>query len=196
MRARHFLPALALSLSLSLSGASLAHAQQSAQQAFADDVPLPILQSLAYVDIEQGRALNLSEGFYRDERRAVRLLAGMIGNGDLDGDGTRDAAVLLEERGAQGTVLHVAMVVQRAGRVRNMASWRLGENVQVRSLTIEDGTAVLSLLAMGEGDLPAQPTVRMLVGLKLAGSEVQLMRREPKGRLAAAPARYDPANWD
>lgn len=166
-----------------------AQTQQAANQQLPDlplpDLPLPILQSLSYVDIEKGRALELAGGVYRDERRALRLLSDLIAHGDLDHDGTRDAAVLLEERIAETTILHLAAVVQRAGRVRNMASWRLGEHAQVKSLAIENGIVVVSLLSLGEGDAPSRPTVKMVLGLKLAGSEMQLMRREPKGRLAS-----------
>jgi hypothetical protein len=175
-----------LALALLAGPATYTHAQtQQAATQFSPDVPLQVLQSLAYVDIEKGRALSFIDGVYRDERRSMRLLDASIAYGDLDHDGTRDAVVLLEERTRETTILHLAAVVQRAGRVRNMASWRLGEHAQVKSIAIDNGVVMLSLLAMGEGDVPAKPTVKMLLGLKLAGSEIQLMRREPKGRLAA-----------
>ncbi len=171
-----------------------AQTQQAANQQL-PDLPLPVLQSLSYVDIEKGRALELAGGVYRDERRALRLLGDLIAHGDLDHDGTRDAVVLLEERTAETTIIHLAAVVQRAGRVRNMASWRLGEHAQVKSLAVENGIVVVSMLSLGEGDAPSRPTVKMVLGLKLAGSEMQLMRREPKGRLASGRTLLDPANW-
>lgn len=161
-----------------------AQTQQAAANQQAPDLPLPILQSLAYVDIEPGRALSLNEGGYSDERRTLRLLTAPMAHGDLDGDGTRDAVVLLEERRGDATILHLSAVVQRAGRVRNMASLKLGE-AQVTALAIENGTIVLALLGRGEGDAPAEPRQRLLLGWKLAGSELLLMRREPKGRLTA-----------
>lgn len=192
MCVRVILVALALLASPAIE--TRAQTQQAANQQL-PDLPLPILQSLAYVDIEKGRALELAGGVYRDERRALRLLGDLVAHGDLDHDGTRDAVVLLEERIADTTILHLAAVVQRAGRVRNMASWRLGEYAQVKSLAIENGIVVVSLLSLGEGDPPSRPTVKMVLGLKLAGSEMQLMRREPKGRLASGRTLLDPANW-
>lgn len=182
MRARLFLPALALSLSLA-SGASAQ--TQSLQQAFADDVPLPILQSLSYVDIERGRALPLKDGQYLEEGRALRLLSAMA-HGDLDRDGTRDVVVLLEERIGTTPTLHLAAVVQRAGRVRNMASIKLGDHAQVRSVAILEQIIELRLLVMGAGDTPGQPTQPMALAYRLAGSELLLMRRDPGRRLAVA----------
>ena len=192
MRARLLLLASLAALGAACGAASGAHAQSlpptSSPKALPSDLPLPVLQSLAYVDIAAGRALPLERGTYRDAQRQLRLVEEMLAAGDLDGDGTRDAAVLLEERAlATGApTLHLAGVVQRAFRVRNMASFRLGEHVQVRSLTIHDRLAIVSLLVMGEGDGPARPTLKMTLALKLAGSEWQVMRQEPGGRFTLA----------
>jgi hypothetical protein len=176
-----------LALALLAGPATSLHAQtqQAANLAPSLDLPLPLLQSLDYVDIEKGRALSLIDGRYSDERRVLRLLSAPMAQGDLDGDGTRDAVVLLEERNADTAILHLAAVVQRAGRVRNMASIKLGEQAQVTAIAIENGTIVLTLLTAGAGDAPAAPRQRLLLGWKLAGSELLLMRREPKGRQAA-----------
>ena len=185
MRARSFMAALALSLSL----ATAAHTQNATtQQAFADDVPLPILQSLSYVDIERGRALTLTDGQYLDEGRVLRLLSSMA-QGDLDRDGTRDVAVLLEERVGSSSMLYLSAVVQRAGRVRNLASLRLGRDVEVRSVTISDQQIELRVLAMAAGDAPGRPSVPMLLAYKLSDNELLLMRREPQRRgSTSAPA--------
>jgi hypothetical protein len=181
-------------LALALLAGPAINAAAQTQQAAAlpsPDLPLPLLQSLDYVDIERGRALRLVDGRYSDERRVVRLLTASIAQGDLDGDGTRDAAVLLEERKADTTILHLAAVVQRAGRVRNMASIKLGEQAQVAAIAIENGVIVLTLLTSGADDAPAVPRQRLLLGLRLAGSELLLMRREPKGRVLALPPAVD-----
>lgn len=159
---------------------------QPSPKALLPDIPLPILQSLAYVDIEPGRAVALVDGTHDDGRRRLRLEPSLLAKGDLDNDGTRDAAVLIEQRLQGVPTLYVAAVVQRAGRIRNMASLRLGEHVQVRSLTIEHRIIVLSLLVPGEGDAAARPTLKMTLGLKLDGSELQLMRQEPRGRFTVA----------
>ncbi|MDF3072973.1 MAG: hypothetical protein K0S54_640 [Alphaproteobacteria bacterium] len=177
-----------LALALLAGPATYAHAQtQQAANLPSPDLPLPVLQSLDYVDIEKGRALSLIDGRYSDERRVLRLLATPMAQGDLDGDGTRDAVVLLEERNADTTILHLSAVVQRAGRVRNMASIKLGDHAQVTAMAIENGMIVLTLLTTGESDAAAEPRQRLLLGWKLAGSELLLMRREPKGRLTELP---------
>lgn len=172
----------ALSALVVLTGLASGGFAQGQPKSMAPDIPLPILQSLPYVDIESGRALPLTDGLYADRTRSLRLEPSLLAHGDLDNDGARDAAVLLEERINDVPTLHLAAVVQRAGRVRNMASLRLGEHVQVRSLAIEDRTIVLALLVMGEGDAASRPTLKMTLGLKLAGSELQIMRQEPGGR--------------
>ncbi len=171
-----------------LSGLSLAAAPaqaQSSPKALLPDLPLPILQSLSYVDIEPGRTVTLSDGMHQDDRRTLRLEPSLVAHGDLDHDGTRDAAVLIEQRVRDVPTLYLSVVVQRAGRVRNMASLLLGEHVQVRSLSIENRIVLLSLLVLGEGDAAARPTLQMTLGLKLDGSELQIMRQEPRGRFTA-----------
>ena len=192
---------LAAGLAAALPGIGGAQAQtttRSSPKAVLPDLPLSILQTLAYVDIAPGRALTLENGTHRDEARTLRLaghteaaqaLVGeLLAHGDLDGDGTSDAAVLLEETraGETATTLHLAIVVQRAGRVRNMASLRLGPDVQVRSLAVATREALLELLVMGEGDAPGRPTLKMALALKLQGSEVLVMRQEPGGKFAPA----------
>ena len=169
MRARFLLLALLAGLVPAATGHAQSIPSTSSSKAVAPELPLPILQSLAYVDIESGRALQLTDGVYED-------------------DSTRDAAVLLEERNkASGvTTLHIAAVVQRAFRVRNMASLRLGEHVQVRALAIDNRHATLSLIVMGEGDDAFRPTLKMTLALKLAGSEWHIMRQEPGGRFKPA----------
>ena len=174
-----------LALALLAGPAINLRAQTQQANLASPDLPLPLLQSLDYVDIEPGRALTLIDGRYSDERRVLRLLTASIAQGDLDGDGTRDAVVLLEERNADTTILHLSAVVQRAGRVRNMASIKLGEQAQVTAIAIENGVIVLTLLSKPEGEAPTAPRQRLLLGWKLAGSELLLMRREPKGRQAA-----------
>lgn len=197
MRARLLLPASLAAIAVACGAACGAFAQSSpatalpptaSPKALPSDLPLPVLQSLSYVDIAANRALPLENGVYRDAQRELRLVSELQAAGDLDGDGTRDAAVLLEDRARATGVptLHLAGVVQRAFRVRNMASFRLGEHVQARSLSIHDRQAIVSLLVMGEGDAPARPTLKMTLALKLAGSEWQVMRQEPGGRFAIA----------
>ena len=182
---------LAAGLAAALPGIGGAQAQtttRSSPKAVLPDLPLSILQTLAYVDIAPGRALTLENGTHRDEARTLRLVGELLAHGDLDGDGTSDAAVLLEETraGETATTLHLAIVVQRAGRVRNMASLRLGPDVQVRSLAVATREALLELLVMGEGDAPGRPTLKMALALKLQGSEVLVMRQEPGGKFAPA----------
>ena len=188
MRARFLLLALLAGLVPAATGHAQSIPSTSSSKAVAPELPLPILQSLAYVDIESGRALQLTDGVYEDARRHLRLEPTLYASGDLDGDSTRDAAVLREERNkASGvTTLHIAAVVQRAFRVRNLASLRLGEHVQVRALAIDNRHATLSLIVMGEGDDAFRPTLKMTLALKLAGSEWHIMRQEPGGRFKPA----------
>ncbi|MGE0154850.1 MAG: hypothetical protein AB7R90_19695 [Reyranellaceae bacterium] len=177
--------AAVFALLLGLAGAAHAQTMQATLQAEPGDIPLPLLQSLPYVDIDKGRALILSEGRYFEEGRAVRLLAPMA-QGDLDSDGTRDAAVLLEERIGATATLYLSAVVQRAGRVRNMASLRLGDGVQAQALAIVDQQIVVGLLAPRAGDAPGAPSLPTTLAFRLDGSELLLMRREPGRRTRIA----------
>jgi heat shock protein HslJ len=86
-------------------------------------------------------------------RPRVAIVPGPLTSGDLDGDGSTEALVLLaSSSGGSGTHSSVAVVSRRDGRVQNLATRLLGDRVQVRSMTIKDGRLTIDVVRAGPDD--------------------------------------------
>ena len=58
--------------------------------------------------------------------------------GDLDGDGTDDAVVLLNYApGGTGQLLYLAVMARKKGKIENIATTLIGDRVQIRDVRIE-----------------------------------------------------------
>jgi len=97
-------------------------------------------------------------------RQIIELLEEHVAFGDLDGDASDEAAVLLgENSGGSGSHLYLAVVAVRRGSVENLATALLGDRLQVRSLQVADRRVRIDLLEHGPGDpacCPTQPAVQ------------------------------------
>ena len=130
-----------------------------------------------------GRAV-LMNGVYREGREAdrstrlvVTLDQSFYAFGDLDGDGARDAAVILAaDPGGSGTFLDLAAVVDRGGAPLHAGSLRLGDRVGIESLKITGRIIELVLLRHAPDDPRCCPTARVRERYLLRG-----------GSLVAAP---------
>ena len=67
--------------------------------------------------------------------------------GDLDGNGTEDAAAILQtSSGGSGDFTYVTAVLNQAGAAKPVASVYLGDRIVVKSLAIADGKIIASWL--------------------------------------------------
>jgi len=127
--------------------------------------PAPTADEVANLDYhgidEAGGTVALRDGRWQGapytaegaSRPRIMIVPGPLAKGDLDGDGTAETAVLLSSSsGGSGTRSSIAIVARRGGRVRNVATRLLGDRVQVRSMTIEDGLLVLQVVRAGSAD--------------------------------------------
>jgi hypothetical protein len=80
--------------------------------------------------------------------------------GDMDGDGTADAAVLLAVNGGgSGTFHELAILVNKGGKPFYAATKRgLGDRNVVNALTISNRLAILDMKVQGPADPMANPT--------------------------------------
>lgn len=100
--------------------------------------------------------------------------------GDLDGDGTEEAVVVLwESSGGSGTFNYVAVAGRRGGTAVNLGTAELGDRVQVRAGRVVDGTVELDVIQAGPEDAaccPSQTATRRFAlgpdGLAEVSSEV------------------------
>ena len=79
-------------------------------------------------------------------------------NGDLEGDGSDDAVVLLaESAGGSGENIYLAVVAHRDGKLRNIGTARIGDRVQIRTVCIAGRDIVVDLVQAGVGDAACCP---------------------------------------
>jgi heat shock protein HslJ len=73
--------------------------------------------------------------------------------GDLTGDGSEEAVVLLgENAGGTGEYMYLTVMARSDGGVRQIAATRLGDRVQIRTARIEAGRIILGLVQAGPTD--------------------------------------------
>jgi hypothetical protein len=78
--------------------------------------------------------------------------------GDVNGDGTDEAVVLLgESSGGTGQNIYLAVVDRKNGKLENVASTLVGDRIQIREARIEEGRIFLDLLQAGPGDAACCP---------------------------------------
>lgn len=101
--------------------------------------------------------------------------------GDLDGDGSDEAVVLLDENaGGSGEYLYLTVVGRSDGGVRQIATTRLGDRVQIRAARIEGGRIILGLVQAG-------PTDPMCCPGNLVTREFKLRPAGLIGRVSSVP---------
>jgi heat shock protein HslJ len=93
---------------------------------------------------------------------ASRPLVNLIGDlritGDLDGDGTDEAVVLLNYApGGTGQLLHLAVVARRKNKIENVATALLGDRVLIRDVRIEQNRILVDVVQTGPNDAMCCP---------------------------------------
>ena len=81
--------------------------------------------------------------------------------GDLDRDGTPDAAVItVTSPGGSGVFRDLHVMVSRDKKAESLAYVSLGDRVKVESLMVENHTIIIELLEHGPDDAMCCPTKR------------------------------------
>jgi hypothetical protein len=112
--------------------------------------------------------------------------------GDLDGDGTPDAVIVLEsDPGGSGVFFDLAPVLNRGGQPLPLTPVALGDRVQIRSVRIaEDGAVNVDLLKHGPNDPLCCPTLDVVLKYRLEGDRLVNEGQEPSRRSASPLMRY------
>ena len=107
-----------------------------------------------------------------------------IAFGDLNGDGLRDAAVVLSySGGGSGTFFYLFAVLNRNGAPVPVGSRDLGDRVRVMSLEISNGNIILMMVAHGPDDGLCCPTQDTVAYFHLHGNDLALESIDPPGFL-------------
>jgi heat shock protein HslJ len=97
-------------------------------------------------------------------RPVVSLVGDFRITGDLDGDGTDDAVVLLNYApGGTGQLLHLAVMARKKGKIQNLATTLIGDRVQIRDVRIEQKRIFVDVIQAGPKDAmccPGEVTTR------------------------------------
>lgn len=118
------------------------------------------LRNATYLDVLQ-QPITLVDGRYEGKpfvpgaaaRPLVTLVSDVVASGDLTGDGDDEAVVILaHDPGGSGVFMHLAVVSDPGGSPRNIATFSLGDRVQVTVVDIVDGEIVAELLEHRPGD--------------------------------------------
>jgi heat shock protein HslJ len=120
-------------------------------------------------------------------RPSVGLVDHFVLIGDLDGDETEEAAVVLwQSSGGSGTRLYLAAMGRRNQTITNLGTTLIGDRVQIRSGVIDNGRIVLDLVRAGPTDAACCPTEKALVAWDLSDDGLSLISEEVTGTLSTA----------
>jgi hypothetical protein len=94
--------------------------------------------------------------------------------GDLNGDGTQDAAVtLVIDSGGSGTFTYLAAVIDDQGTAKPSDSVLLGDRIIVKSLAVRSGSVVVNLLTRQPDEpMSAEPTLEETLTFALQGGKL------------------------
>ena len=119
--------------------------------------------------------------------RPVVRLADLRAEGSLSGDAIDEIAVLLSESsGGSGTHIYLGIVENRQGQPRNVATIGLGDRIQVRSLSIENGYIQLELITTGPGEPACCPTLAVRKSFGLENDRLVEVFSEELGAISIA----------
>lgn len=129
----------------------------------------------------------LTDGEYRKPimegsatEMVIRLLD--VALGDLDGDGVKDAAVILvTDPGGSGTFFDLIVVLNRDGKPEHVASASLGDRAQVQAFSVATGQIIIEMITHGPDDPMCCPSQRVKETYALLDGELVLDTSEVIG---------------
>lgn len=139
-----------------------------------------------------GKAL-LADGQYRESpspgaaTEVVVKATPYYALGDLDGDGTEDAVIILEsDPGGSGVFFDLVPVLNQQGQPHVLAPLSLGDRVEVRGVTVREGEVEVRLLKHGPDDPQCCPSLDVTLRYRLGPNGFINEGQEPS-RASASP---------
>jgi heat shock protein HslJ len=191
---RSLITVSAIALLLSCKAEPTQHTDVSAQAAQVGAPTVEELENATYADIYD-EPVQLVDGRYEGapfveggaSRPTVGLAADFRLTGDLDGDGTDEAVVLLwESSGGSGTFDYLAVVGRRAEEAVNLGTAKVGDRVQVRAARVVDDTVELDVVQAGRDDAACCPSQTATRTFALGSDGLAEVSTELTGTLSLA----------
>jgi hypothetical protein len=114
-------------------------------------------------------------------RPRAGLLPDSLVTGDLTGDGTPEAVVLLwKASGGSGVFTYVAVVANKGGRIENVATALIGDREHVESLAIAGRRIVVDVIGHGPGEPMCCPTQKQRRTWQLTGTRLKELPKQVK----------------
>jgi len=142
------------------------------------------LEKLKHAEYRSSRygKVTLQDGHSSDSRVHLGYeggdrLSDLVAFGDLTGDGTDCAAIILASYvGASGCVVELAVMASQNGVPRQAAAVVLGGSVDVKRLTVIQRQIVVEMLKHGPDDAHCCPSVPVTEKYRLQGGRLSLVR--------------------
>jgi hypothetical protein len=159
-----------------------------------------ILQNMEYkVASLDNAAFTLTDGLFED--REAMIYVSYIRTeayADVNGDGKEDAIVLLgANTGGSGIFTDLAIVAtDESNQPINIATVMLGDRVDVRDLTIEDGNILVTMVTQGPNEPMCCGTLEVTVTYALEGETLTEVARTENGYLNGVENFYYPETFN
>jgi heat shock protein HslJ len=152
------------------------------------NLSLDVLKNAQFTGIYDDTIVQLSDGYYEGEpfvegaaSRPTVTLIEPYAFGDLDGDGTEDASLLLvESSGGSGSFVYLAAMLNQDGQPVNAATHFLSDRARPQAMTIAGGIITIDMVAHGPEDPMCCPSLRVIETYQLQGEALSLLSREEK----------------
>lgn len=142
--------------------------------------------------------VTLKDGVYEnaDEHTYVSYIK-TAGYDDLNGDGEEEALVLLGTNfGASGMFTDLAVVHMVDGMSVNLDTITLGDRVDVRDTTFEDGNILVTMVTQGPNEPMCCGTLEVTVTYALEGDALTEVARTENGYLNGVENFYNPETYN
>lgn len=165
-----------------------------------EPTPAPTIQELAnatYTGVGEG-PVQLVDGQWEGEpfveggasRPTVGLVDDLLLTGDLDGDGSEEAVVLLwTSSGGSGTFDYLAAMGRGGDQIVNLGTAEVGDRVKIREARLSEGHVVLDVVQAGPEDAACCPTQKARRTWTLQAGGLVELEPEITGTLSLADLR-------
>ena len=159
-----------------------------------------ILGNLTYNGILPDDPITLTDGVGAYEEKSsgnpfVRLVDRLIATGDLNGDGTEDAAAfLVDNTTGSGDFVYLIVVLDVFTEPAPLKAFLIGDRTPVESLTIMRDLITTEIITHGSNDVMCCPTLRVRKGFGVENGRLAENNSEELG--TASLADLNGTNWE